>query len=620
MLDTAADRLRSGSIGLTSVAAMAMLALWAESSLARGSSPIPVAVQAGRAVFDVPTSGPGLRTLVVVSALAREAGPFEVRLNVTGIPASNVRPIRIASDRTGKANAPRDIPPPLDRRLSIRTPVATRHFSLLVRDGDPASASNYLRVEGRIAAVGNRVQVYVDGRDVETVDQALVREIVTTFDEVVYPTCLRRFGPVEDVDGDGRFTIFVSSWLNRLAGGRIKVDGFVRPADFDSGLTDPFGNRSDMLYLSASLRPGPHLKTVLAHEFGHAITFSRRTFPAGPDGRLAAEEEGWLDEGLAHLIEDAHGFSRTNISYRVSAFLSRPERYRLIVDDYYAADLFRSHGNRGGTYLFLRWCVDRFGDDVLDRMVRSRLRGAANLEAATGRSFESLFREWTTALYMSGLDPATDGSLPDRYKALDPRGTIEDWVLAGPRSSRVKPDGAVDAWSAAGTSTHFAVVEGSSTGAIHVEVAGSASAGLQVTIVPLPEDLGEIALEVHPTSGRDGVLMIRAKVDASRESAIRLGAIAWEPLVPSPDATSAGFRRSGIDMVGIADHFGTSAIAPGTGLTSRSIRLEGVRPGDGPIVFKAVGTDAAGRRVAAWAEVEFGRDPFRESADEAPNP
>ncbi len=61
-------------------------------------------------------------------------------------------------------------------------------------------------------------------------------------------------------------------------------------------------------------------------------------------------------------------------------------------------------------------------------------------------------------------------------------------------------------------------------------------------------------------------------------------------------------------MRGIARRFGTTALGVGGQLASGPIRLEGVRPGDGPIVFKAVGTDAAGRRVAAWAEVEIRPD------------
>src|SRR5260370_20961508 len=112
-----------------------------------------------------------------------------------------------------------------------------------------------------------------------------------------------------------------------------------------------------MMYLSTALETGPHLRTVLAHEYTHAVTLSVKAFSGGAGGvagRPHLEEEGWLDEALAHLVEDLHGFSRSNLDYRVSAFLSQPARYRLVVEDYYAADLFRSHGNPGRAYLFLR--------------------------------------------------------------------------------------------------------------------------------------------------------------------------------------------------------------------------------------------------------------------------
>jgi hypothetical protein len=575
---------------------------------AAAAEPAPVAVESGRAGFDLVTPAAGSKTLIVVSALAREAGPFVVRLDATSMSAADVRPMPAAIDPAGPALAGLARPIAPTPLVAAIPPWPSRRFSLLVRDGDVASASNYLGVEARLAAVGARVQVYVDAKDEGTLAPGFVEEVVATFDERVYPLAERRFGPAADVDGDGRFTIFVSSWLTRLAGGRYKVDGFVRGADFDRSVDTPFGNRSDMMYLSAALRPGPHLKTVLAHEYTHAVVFSRRAFPDGLKGRPRPEEEGWLDEGLAHLVEDAHGFSRTNLDYRVSAFLSRPEKYRLVVEDYYAADLFRSHGNRGGAYLFLRWCVDRHGEGVLDRLVRSDLRGVANLEAATGRSFAALYREWTTALFLSGLDPTADPAQAGRYRSLDPRGTIEDWVLAGPRSVRVRPDGPADEWSAAGTSTHYAIVDGSDRGAVRVRVDGPPGARLQVTVVPLPDDLGGLDLEIRPTPGGDGAVAVRARVASRGSTPVRLGAIAWEPLVPPADARDQVFRRSGLDMLGIARRFGTSALAVGGRLVSGPIRLDGVRPGDGPLVFKAVGTDAAGRRVAAWAEVEIRAD------------
>ncbi len=54
-------------------------------------------------------------------------------------------------------------------------------------------------------------------------------------------------------------------------------------------------------------------------------------------------------------------------------------------------------------------------------------------------------------------------------------------------------------------------------------------------------------------------------------------------------------------MLGIARAFGTSTLPASGRLRSRPIRMSGVRGGDDPLVFKVVGTDDGGRRVAAWA-------------------
>src|SRR5262249_3649941 len=296
---------------------------------------------------------------------------------------------------------------------------------------------------------------------------------VATFDRRVFPTAATTFGRARDVDGDGRFTVLMSNWLNRLAGGRHAVDGYVRAADFDAALASPFGNRCDMMYLSSSLECGPHLRTFLAHEYTHEVTLCAKAFTVadlganalatiGSASRPHLEEEGWLDEALAHLVEDLHGFSRSNLDYRISAFLSQPVRYRLVVEDYYTADLFRSHGNRGGTYLFLRWCADRYGSSLLPTLIHSHRRGTANLEAATGSSFSDLYRDWSVMLFLSGLDPRA--KLTGSFRSLDIRGTCEGWELAGPRSFPLTPGGPDQTWAAVGTSSHFTVVGASESG------------------------------------------------------------------------------------------------------------------------------------------------------------
>jgi hypothetical protein len=57
-------------------------------------------------------------------------------------------------------------------------------------------------------------------------------------------------------------------------------------------------------------------------------------------------------------------------------------------------------------------------------------------------------------------------------------------------------------------------------------------------------------------------------------------------------------------MLGVAASFGTSLLAARGELHSQAIRLTGIAPGSGPVVVKAVGTDAHGRRITAWAELD----------------
>ena len=568
----------------------------------RASSPVAVAVHDGKARFRAPVAETGSDLLVVVSSLATAPGPYPISLGATdaldaAIPdqaySYPARPPKLSAFTAAPIKKPvAGLPPP------------RRSFSLMVRDGDVANASNYLSVQGVLRAVGQRVQVYVASEDVNLVEAELLKDLVATFDDRIFPMAAGTVGLARDVDGDGRFTVLLSSWLSRLGSGRNAVDGFVRVSDLDLAYSAPFGNRCDMMYLSTNLKPGPHLRTVLTHEYMHAVVFSGKYAQTPGVRPVVVEEEGWLDEALAHLAEDQQGFSRSNIDYRISAFLSQPERYQLVVEDYYAANLFRSHGNRGSTYLFLRWCVDQYGPDLMPALIHSRLRGTANLEAATGCSFADLFRRWSVALFMSGLEPESKPKARGGYRSVAIRNPLEDWELAGPRATSVVAGGPADCWSAAGTSSHFVVVRGGSSAAVEVTVSGPPDAQLQVTAVPLPAGMARLELSAKATTAADGDLRLRATIRESNNEPVRLTALAWEPLTPPADSQVQEFRHGQLDMLGIASTFGTSALAGGAALRSREIRLKGVHPGTGPLIVKLVGTDDKGRRVAAWRVID----------------
>jgi hypothetical protein len=571
--------------------------------------PAPINVQDGRASFRVPTPSRGSEILVVVSALARSRGPFRVQLTARPTKTASVPAL---ADDGPRHQAPRraaDTPVSLPSAPERGVPPLERTFHMMVRDGDSGSPSNYTSIKGLLEGVGREVQVYVAAEDAERVAEDLVQDLIATFDDRILPVSSRRFGRASDVDGDGRFTILLSSWLDHLGGGRYPVDGFVRVADLDPAYKSPFGNQCDMMYLNTALTAGPHARTVVAHEYMHAVVFSQKTLRATRLGRPALEEEGWLDEAMAHLAEDLHGFSTSNIDYRVSAFLTQPERYQLVVDDYYAADLFRSHGNRGSTYLFLRWCADRNGLDLLSALVHSGSRGVASVEEATGATFADLYRRWSVALYTSGVEPAKTNTCPDGgdFRAIKTRTSCEERELAGPRFTRVSPDGPADRWSALGTSSHFAIVESAPSGAVEVEVTGPREAELQVTALPLGDDLPRLELAASTVHGPAGELRLRARVRERTGCAVELTALSWEPLTPPPNPHSGGFRCGRLDAAGIAAAFGTSAL-PGAGeLCSQPIPMPEVSAHDAPLVVKVVGTDKKSRRIAAWAELDLPR-------------
>jgi hypothetical protein len=476
---------------------------------------------------------------------------------------------------------------------------------MMVREGNSASPNNYAPVRGVLKGVGRRVQVYVSSEDADAVDREFLKDLITTFDDRIHPLTSAWFGVPHDLDGDGRFTILLSSRLGRLGGGRHAVDGFVRGADLDSSIPSPFGNHCDMIYLNAMLKAGPYARTVLAHEYMHAVAYTQKCLRRVSPGEPCVEEEGWLEEAIAHLAEDLHGFSTANIDYRVSAFLSRPETYQLLVDDYFAADLFRSHGNRGSTYLFLRWCVDRYGPRLIPALVHSTRRGVANLEAATGSTFADLYRRWSLALYLSGMDPPAESpaAFHDSFLSINMRAPCAEWELAGPRSSPMEAGGPAEQWNASGTSSHFVVIEGSMAGGVEVEVVGSPKAQLQVTVLPLGADRARLALSLRSSFGPDGALRIQARVAEWHGVPVRISALSWEPLIPGPRPLSDGFRTGRLDMLGVASAFGTSAVPPGGAIDSRPIPLVGIPRGTGPMVVKVLGTDARGRRVSAWADL-----------------
>jgi hypothetical protein len=578
---------------------------------------VPIEVRNGAAKFDLPVRSHRDQFLIVVSSLSRDAGPYQVEVETE--PTSKPRAIQttnLSPDRAWKRridgyrqslNAARQVVETAEAQTNSAQPPVERTFWIMVRGNDFALAKNYQAVQSRLWAKGQHCAIYVD-QDCVHSDRLenLVQDTKKTFDDAVCPAATRLLGRHRDVDGDGRFTILLTPWLSRLSDGTVSLGGFVRGSDFYWEVEPPLGNRCDMMYLNAELNAGPHVRTLIAHEYTHAITLCEHVFNRYLPDRLGQEEESWLDESIAHLAENLHNYSWSNLDHRISAFLSDPERYRLVVDDYYAAGIWRGHGNRGSTYLFLRWCVDHYGPEILRDLVQTNLVGVENIEVAVGRPFDELYRDWSVAIYLShsGLDKQPLEAL----RFLHLRGELNGRLLAGPRHESIRLDGDSRRFELVGTSTKYLIAHSSAGPAARLRIQSLPESQLQVSIRPLPQNLARLELAATPadSSSANGLGVIRIHIKECNGVAVNLQQMAWERSTRGTNRDAdRGYCSPVLGAAEIERLFGTTVVPPSGSLNAQQVDIRTTSRGEAPLLLKITGRDASGHVLSAWHPLQL---------------
>lgn len=559
--------------------------------------PIPLAVHGGRVECVLPTPQPNDQYILILGSLARSAGSFRVvvRTEPTADAADMPREpppaddgwaerTRAAADRLARArqrfaDAP-DFPPSAD-------PPRRRTFAVFVGDRDFTDPGSYAAVNAELRATGERCLVYADTAAADSPRlRAAVADVARTFDREVEPYARRCLGRPLDVDRDGRFAILLTPRLGQLAGGKVSLGGCVRGCDFYRDLAAPFGNACDLLYLNAGLAAGPPLRSILAHEYTHAVIFCEHAFGDYPPAPGHRGEEGWLDEAVCHLVEDHHAYGWDNLDYRVRAFLHAPARHSLVVPDYYATNLWRSPGHRGAAYLFLRWCADRPAEDgggpeLTGRLVRSNLAGVANLEAATQARFAELFRGWSVALALSGTGVGAGRFAP--LRRFDLHGPLGGGRLDGPRFDDVAMTTDCHTIDLTATAAAFLRLHSPVGERTRLTLTADPACELQATLVRLPADAARLEVRAEPGPGT-----VRLTLTAHGGS-VTLDAVTCEPEAPGPGPAP---------VVTVREWFAETYMNAGETRTSAAAPLPA-----GPFVVRVAATDAGGRRLTAWATV-----------------
>lgn len=567
-----------------------------------------VAADGGQTAFDLPLLSANEHYLLVVSNLSSDVAARQIELRCDPIHVPRLLPLQASPVSVPERLPPLEVtgaPPDSQEAQELECGAITlatwqpfrkhRRFWLHTGQEPTELRAGWRPVDAHLAGEGQRVRVFVDVDD--CVPPETTQWIIERFEQRVAPLADAWLGPVADVDGDGKFSILLTSWLERLDGGKVALGGMVWPGDFDAEGVAPFSNQADVLYLNAQQRPGRHLETLLMHEFTHAVTASGRR---AADSVLftGADEESWLNEALAHVAENLISDNWSNLDYRVASYLDQPAATPLVVESYTRHGLWRDAPVRGSSYLFLRWCAARYGNGLLSHLIHSPRRGIGNLEAATGERFEELYRRFAVEQFVGRSSQSKAAGDADETKlSWSSYQRAGDYQLAGPRFTRwdLAATPAPPVAEVAGTASAYYVLSSSAAGARRISIQAEEGAVLQVTLVRLPSDAprlkatatvsprGDLAVSIQEESG-SAVTLTHAMVTQRGEA---VNGLAESRVIRGEELSALlGSRR-----------------LLGRETRQANISLDGLSP-SGSWTLCLVGRDEHDRPIAAWVDVE----------------
>ncbi len=236
-------------------------------------------------------------------------------------------------------------------------------------------------------------------------DQNDLQASADRFTEKTYPTDREFFGSEwkPGVDSDPRLQILHARGLGE------NVAGYYSSADEYSQKVNEFSNEREMFYISADSGNAKPNSTfydgTLAHEFQHMIHWNNDR-----------NETSWVNEGMSELASDLNGF---DVGGHDMSYAQKPDTQLTTWGD---PSQESNSEHYGGSYLFMRYFLDRFGEDLTKAVVASPKNGIAGFNDALEKAgrperFDDIFADWVIANYLDA--PDADASGRYGYKTID---------------------------------------------------------------------------------------------------------------------------------------------------------------------------------------------------------
>ncbi len=259
------------------------------------------------------------------------------------------------------------------------------------------------QISATLQRVTSRLYFYIDDNWWDSLNSIQQNNIDTSlsylaneFNFTIYPILTSTFGnePSPGIDKDEKITILIHPMKEEAGGYFNNSDGYPK-------LQSPKSNEREMIYLSAQQIDKPIMRSFLAHEFMHLITFNQK------DLMREVSEEVWLNELRADYSPSLFGYDLTyegsNLQKRVKNFLDRPY------------DSLTEWQNKPFDYgvanLFAQYLVDHYGVEILVDSLHSSKVGIESLDEALLKrgfkeNFAQIFTDWTIAVSINDCQVA----------------------------------------------------------------------------------------------------------------------------------------------------------------------------------------------------------------------
>lgn len=303
------------------------------------------------------------------------------RLQTTYVPVSDL--IDLAKRFKGVEDIPLTIPAPV-MPLQVG---AKQQFWLSNED-----ENRNFQVTARLDYIGEHAYFWVE--EGVRYDRAAMEDLMTTFDERIYPTDREFFGSewTPGIDNDPRIYIL---YVRNMGSG---IAGYFSSSDSQPPQAHPYSNAHEMFDVNADTveLTDEYAKLVLAHEFQHMIQWFQDR-----------NEETWLNEGFSELALLINGYDNSGFD---TLFSAEPDIQLNAWPDDADAD---SSPFYGSSFLFTAYFLDRFGEPVTQALVLDQDNGIDSLDHVfqemniqdslkqSPQTADDFFLDWTLTNYIN---------------------------------------------------------------------------------------------------------------------------------------------------------------------------------------------------------------------------